>query len=420
MNKPYYSFWIILIGIVFFTGCFSNRSISDYDYTYLYDASQKLIKPDFKIFHYHKDSSVIYYQLESNNILYGRLGDSLLKARIWVKYKLYSDENKDQILDSMTLKLVNYGYNDNAKILQGEIKLKVPQGSIYPLEMRFRDENKDLNVIHHLQIDKRANNNNQYFILRESEKVLIGSLIKNTDQVVLYKSPLIEQKKFTLHRSDYKYSTALPPFAEDNSMKNEIKFDDITIINFDHDSFRLRKISAINKLIVDGSGTTNAFHYYHFYKNYPKVTDLDHLIQPIRYISTPKEYKAIVGAVNYKKAIDNFWLKLAKNEERAKKLIKEYYSRIENSNTFFSTYREGWKTDRGIIYTVYGTPNTVYKTKDKEVWIYGEENNILSLKFTFLKTDESFNENDFHLVRNSDYKISWYRAVDLWRQVKVL
>ena len=400
--------------------CFSSKSVNNYDYTYLYDDSQKLIKPSFKLFHHHEDSSILYYQLKSNNILYGRLDDSLLKARIWVKYRLYSDLGRSGILDSTTLKLVNYGHNDNAKILQGKISLKVPTGGIYPMEIRFRDANKDLNVVYQIKVDKRENANDQYFLLLDGDKVLVEPIIDRQSKAILHKSPLIEEDHFTLQGSEHLHPMTTPPFAKSNTSIEEISYNYNKRITFIEDTFHLRHINSVNKISLNDNDSVHPFFYYHFHSEYPKITDVNQLIQPIRYISTSSEYKSVTAAINKKKAIDNFWLKLAKNEERAKKLIKEYYSRIESANTYFSSYKEGWKTDRGIIYIVYGNPTTVYKTLDKEVWIYGEENNILSLKFTFIRAKNPQSGNDFRLIRNSDYKTNWYRAVDLWRQAKVL
>jgi hypothetical protein len=112
-------------------------------------------------------------------------------------------------------------------------------------------------------------------------------------------------------------------------------------------------------------------------------------------------------------------MKLGKEPERAQKMIREYYRRVELSNRWFTSYKAGWKTDRGIIFIVYGEPTTIYKSINSETWVYGEENNILSIKFNFNLMDNPMSENDYELKRNSDWKNNWYRAVDSWRQAKI-
>ena len=31
---------------------------------------------------------------------------------------------------------------------------------------------------------------------------------------------------------------------------------------------------------------------------------------------------------------------------------------------------EGWRTDRGLVHIIFGTPNSIYKNDDTETWIY--------------------------------------------------
>jgi hypothetical protein len=77
------------------------------------------------------------------------------------------------------------------------------------------------------------------------------------------------------------------------------------------------------------------------------------------------------------------------------------------------------ETDRGIIYIVYGQPYQVIKTQNKEIWFYGEENNILSVKFEFNRVETDWSNNDFELNKDVNYKNNWYRAVDAWRQGRI-
>ena len=97
-------------------------------------------------------------------------------------------------------------------------------------------------------------------------------------------------------------------------------------------------------------------------------------------------------------------------------MIRKYYNRMQDANLYFTSYLEGWKTDRGMIYLIYGTPNTIIRNANSETWTYGEENNINSLQYTFSRVDNPFTDNDFTLERSGVYKQSWYVAVDIWRQ----
>ena len=143
------------------------------------------------------------------------------------------------------------------------------------------------------------------------------------------------------------------------------------------------------------------------------------MLEPLKYLTTRQEFKNLQDRGANKETIDDFWFRVAGNRERGKAIIREFYNRIEEANRFFTSYLEGWKTDRGMIYLIYGPPNVIYKTLDSENWIYGEQNNVLSVNFTFYKVDNPFTENDYYLSRSPVYRSSWYRAVDSWRQGKV-
>jgi GWxTD domain-containing protein len=120
-----------------------------------------------------------------------------------------------------------------------------------------------------------------------------------------------------------------------------------------------------------------------------------------------------------KLSIDKFWLELSGNKERARELIKQYYSRVQNANYYFTSYKEGWKTDRGMIYIIFGSPNFVTRNGNIESWTYGEQNNYRSLNFFFTNQQKSMNSNDFKLERNPLFKDDWMQAIDVWRQGRV-
>ena len=143
------------------------------------------------------------------------------------------------------------------------------------------------------------------------------------------------------------------------------------------------------------------------------------MVEPLRFITSKKEYNSLKESDNTKEALDEFWLDNTVNAERAKELIKHYYSRVEGANRYFSSYTAGWQTDRGMIYLIFGPPNIIYRSSGAESWIYGEENNFMSLNFNFVKVKNPFSENDYMLNRSPVYKSNWYRAVDSWRQGRV-
>ena len=91
-------------------------------------------------------------------------------------------------------------------------------------------------------------------------------------------------------------------------------------------------------------------------ESYPKIQEVKQMIEPLAYLTTTPEYDALKKSTNQKLAVDNFWIDKAGNVDKARELIKVYYNRVFFSNFFFTSYKPGWKTDRGMIFIIYGPP----------------------------------------------------------------
>jgi GWxTD domain-containing protein len=140
------------------------------------------------------------------------------------------------------------------------------------------------------------------------------------------------------------------------------------------------------------------------------------MVEPLLYITTMKEYHEMEAVANKKDAVDAFWLARTGNELRASRLIREYYQRVEKANYLFTSFQDGWKTDRGMIYMVYGPPSMVQRTDEAEIWTYGESRHLLSLTFVFVKMQNPFTDNDYVLDRNLNYKTGWHQMINSWRR----
>lgn len=163
----------------------------------------------------------------------------------------------------------------------------------------------------------------------------------------------------------------------------------------------------------------SGFTLFRYTSNFPVIRTANGMIEPLKFICTKLEYENLQNAQNQKLALDEFWLQRSGTKDRAREIIKLYYNRVQEANTLFSSYIEGWKTDRGMVSLIFGIPKTIRKDSSQEVWIYGEESNIMSLQFVFSKVSNPFTNEDFKLLRSPNYKTNWYRAVDAWRSGRV-
>jgi len=153
-----------------------------------------------------------------------------------------------------------------------------------------------------------------------------------------------------------------------------------------------------------------------FGTKYPKVQEVKQLIEPLAYLATSAEYNQLLKATNQKLAVDNFWIEKAGNIEKARELIRVYYNRVYFANYYFTSYKPGWKTDRGMIFLIYGAPQSVKVTASQEKWIYYKNNYTTTVTFTFDHMPTSFSEDNFVLQRSDSYDTYWRSAVDTWRK----
>ncbi len=151
-------------------------------------------------------------------------------------------------------------------------------------------------------------------------------------------------------------------------------------------------------------------------KRFPKLTRPSTLIKPVLYMSTSTEIGEMNQAQDTKKAFDKYWLSLMSgNEEVARKTLKAYFNRVEEANRLFTSYKEGWKTDKGMIYIVLGAPDRVQRNREREVWVYNRRANVSEVNFTFTKKPNQFVDDHYELVRYIEYQPIWYPIVEAWR-----
>ncbi|MCI0493939.1 GWxTD domain-containing protein [candidate division KSB1 bacterium] len=122
------------------------------------------------------------------------------------------------------------------------------------------------------------------------------------------------------------------------------------------------------------------------------VTDINLAIQQLKYIANKKDIDKLNKVASDEK-LDKF-VEFWKDHDptpgtQTNEWMDEYYRRIQYANENFSIFREGWKTDMGMIYIIFGPPSDVERhpfdsdSKPYEIWYY----NNINKYFVFM--DES-------------------------------
>jgi GWxTD domain-containing protein len=114
------------------------------------------------------------------------------------------------------------------------------------------------------------------------------------------------------------------------------------------------------------------------------LKDLDNAINQLLYIATSDELDHIKDAKTNEEKLKRFmkfWKSKDPSPRTAKnELMIDYYTRIKIANERYSHYVEGWKTDMGMVFIIYGNPSVIDRhpfdsdSKPYEVWTYYEIN----------------------------------------------
>lgn len=154
--------------------------------------------------------------------------------------------------------------------------------------------------------------------------------------------------------------------------------------------------------------------------DYPKFKKVDHVINPLIYIASDQEIEDVRNNSDKRNAFQAFWLDLGETEETARNLIREYYTRVTYSNEYFTSFKEGWMTDRGMIHIVFGPPDKMHQRGESIIWAYTSLAGENLVEFTFEQKSNMFSANHYTLQRSERYQKVWDKQVKRWRTAKVL
>ena len=157
-----------------------------------------------------------------------------------------------------------------------------------------------------------------------------------------------------------------------------------------------------------------------FGDNFPVEDRTAHLVQPLQYLLSDAEYQRLgAGGAVPKKMLDDYWFTATGSTDKARTLIRVFYTRMTYANRYFTDFKKGWKTDRGMIYMIYGLPNNINKGSDSETCEYTRRQQANPLTFVFDRVPSPYSEEYFVLQRGDAMPTFWRQAVDSWRKGQV-
>jgi GWxTD domain-containing protein len=387
----------------------------------IYNPSSSPLHPEFIVYHERPDLSRLYLKTYTQELLFNQANrEGKYMGLLEIHYELREVVNGNEseaIADSASI-LYNLDRKEIKDIFFASIPIRAFQGKIYSLKVATTDKLRSKNSISFLEVDKSSVNTAQnYKVISSRTGYPSFNKMFNSNDVfyINYARSEID----TIYVKYYRETFPLPrpPVTNLTSVRPEFIPDSIFAYPYsDTIPYRLPFVGMYH--IQADLNQLGGLTLFNFGNSYPKVTTIDEMIGPLVYLTSTVEYEDLMNQTNKKLALDNFWLQVAGNVETSRELIRIYYNRVFYANYFFSSYKEGWKTDRGMMFIIYGAPNTLTKSAETEVWTYYRKKGKEPLRFTFSKVRNPYSDNDYQLERDFVNSM-WLQAVQDWRKGKV-
>lgn len=335
-----------------------------------------------------------------------------------IKYDIrnsYIDERHVNGLKRLdTANLIQTGFREFIYAFDFE---KTPEQKLIVLEITNVARGKEFVI--DIPIMRNKNVPNQPFLIFEANRdIPYFSRFINSDQSFRLVNVFGETGSYQITGFQNNKAIAMPPFDEaEQKSTSEVPIDTL------YGAAEAEKVNLSNPgyyLINDADAPKNTTGMLVTDKFYPYFGDYQKMVQPLIFITTNDEFKVIRSASDYRLAFEDFvTTRVSNGGKMAQDFVKLYFGRIRKSGHLFTADKDGWKTDRGMIYQIYGAPLQVFRNEDSELWIYASPNGG-RMRFAFEIAADENNQVSYTLMRSDKYKDSWMEAVTNWRSGKVI
>ncbi|NND94484.1 MAG: GWxTD domain-containing protein [Flavobacteriales bacterium] len=398
----------IFLAAILLSSCSSSSRVRSVVYEDLYRIDKEFSHDAF-VRQSSPDSAYVQFRLRTGHLLHKRK-DKESPFNIDVEFAVITQSDKNIVSDTMNFSF-NRTYNEvSDELVYGRFTIPFKDTTAYEVRIFLMDNfsMKETRFIEFYERDGYDARFNRILVNGVPTRYCACEL---GDELIFFPygwgEGSLKYRSYTVEQG-----LAPPPFSINSTPSPTFKLLDEYDVDYnggvsipcpqaDMIEFEQESLNALLQIPV-------------FQINYPYITQHLDMIEALKYITTSNEYKAMIQSDDLRNAVEEFWIDCAGSKERARVLIGQYYSRVEEANKFFTETKEGWKTDRGLINIVYGPPSRVMRYPDREIWYYGTDNSDNTLKITFFKN------NGYTMDRSLDYRQSWYLTVDSWRNGRTI
>jgi GWxTD domain-containing protein len=417
----------VTLLFVFFNSCKTTQNTVDSkDLSYLYNPTKNQTNPRYNVINQSDESSVLSVKFFASDLFFSEANpQGVPTAALLITVKLFNISQGKLLADTAVYNISIVKEEGRPEYIY-EIPLKVEKGIEYMAEIRIMDRLRLQYVQAFVPFNTLSYNNKYNFKAQGhfQKNELFNPVLRINEYVnLIYLRVPVD----TLYISFYKPFREIPDPPAILLPEKTLDYPPEKVVAIPYsDTIPMMFPREGIYLCSVGRDINEGFTFLNLGVSYPAMATPDVMIEPLAYLATQDEMSALRAAVRQKVALDDFWIKCGGNVDKARELIRIYYTRVLYSNYYFTSYREGWRTERGMIYLIYGPPDKVYKTSDGENWGYrkpviksswGGRYTVSDdyLFFNFKKRENIFSDNDYYLSRSETLVAYWDKAITSWR-----
>jgi len=420
-----------LVAILFVaavTSCkTTQQTVDTKDLSYLYNPTKNPVNPRYNVVNESDKSTILSVKFFANDLLFSEANpQGIPTALLMVTVKLFNLSQGKTLADTAVYNITIIKEKGKPEYIYS-VPLNVEKNMEYLAEIKILDRLRLAVIQSFVPFNTLSYFNKYNFIARGhfEKNQLFNPVVRVNEYLnLVYSRGHADSLYISYYRPFREFpdppSMLLPEKTIDYDPEKivAVAYSDTMPMMFPREGIYL---CSVERKVKDG------FAFMNFGLSFPSMNSPEAMIEPLVYIASQDEVSALRSAPKPKAAMDEFWIKCGGNIDKSRELIRIYYTRVLYSNYYFTSYKEGWRTERGMIYIIYGPPDKVYKTSEGESWGYrkpviksswGGRYSVEEdfLFFNFKKKESIFSDNDFYLSRSETLVTFWDKAVASWRK----
>lgn len=422
------SLFTITLFIATFSSCkTTQQTVDSKDLSYLYNPIKNPISPRYNVINQSDELSVLSVKFFANDLFFSEANpQGIPTAMVLVTVKLFNISQGKLLADTAVYNISIVKETGKPEYVYN-VPLKVEKGIEYLAEIKILDRLR-LQVVQAFVPFNTLSYNNKYNFRAQGhfeKNELFNPVLRVNEYInLVYTRGPVD----SLFISFYKPFREVPDPPSMLLPEKTLDYEPEQVVAIPYsDTMPMMFPREGIYLCSSGRNIKEGFTFLNLGVSYPAMATPEVMIEPLVYLASQVEIATLRSAVKPKVALDDFWIKCGGNVDKARELIRIYYTRVLYSNYYFTSYKEGWRSERGMIYIIYGPPDKVYKTSEGERWGYrkpviksswGGRYRVSEeyLFFNFKKKENLFSDNDYYLSRSETLVTYWDQAVSIWRK----